>query len=860
MRILLFLLFPVFLSAQINRAYGVIEIGATFPTSSSTGPKFAYRPADSSFYRWSHGSTWVKVVESSITSDTLFLTDELGTTVKVSGDTINLTPYLLKSDTTSMLVRYIERGDTASMLTNYPSTAGYGIIDGGKTWRADTTSPNGLATRLFTKTLPTTIAANYAAVSNGTNLVARNLFDNNTYAGVIGRPWKFGEYTTASLPTGVNGYWLYNTDIGPGWYDGTRWNYVPKSSISTFTSTYIPYTNTSGQFTQSANLTYTGTRFQTGGSIRIGYNNASNDTASIEKVIDVNSKIIRFNAPGGPGNFGGGFVFRGGQNGTINTANTFRIYAPGTTASGSVFVGNVTEPAAQAGNPTTIFGILNKITSTTAYDAAINVHPNETGAGANYSLALGKQLGIFIGNNYANTAFTTISGSGAFGVYIGYQRQPLTSGYGSSMVFSAKGEGASNVTEVMRLQGKDGNICLGCTNAQYKLYTASTNAYGIPSGTVAQRPTIIASTTPFRNNTDSIALEYGESVGVWRQIATRAYARSLVSGLPTTNIYTANGSLTADRTLHGAGYTLRFNANTIFRDSLKIGNLIESSDADSVVITKNGWIGKQKFLLKNYRDSLYTYGPNGFFSDKFASGFMSSRNRNTNLFYADTTGFLEISNRSRITNLTSALYLGVDNGGKYITLRSQNTGSINDFTVSQNGLDYSSLAFAKIFAVDSTGTVTAAGYGAGTAKTLGALGKTLRSALGVATDGTMVNIETKRDTTIYVVDADYDFSAALTTAQVASRYNRIIIHMTLTSGVGADKTTILHTPDANLMQCEILIRGTDNTGTYDNEIAFGTNNAISSDGTNASGYTLAQGQGLHVRVVYNGSAYKYIYY
>ena len=84
--------------------------------------------------------------------------------------------------------------------------------------------------------------------------------------------------------------------------------------------------------------------------------------------------------------------------------------------------------------------------------------------------------------------------------------------------------------------------------------------------------------------------------------------------------------------------------------------------------------------------------------------------------------------------------------------------------------------------------------------------------------------------------------------------------MTLTSGVGADKTTTLHTPDANLMQCEILIRGTDNTGTYDNEINFGTNNAISSDGTNASGYTLAQGQGLHVRVVYNGSAYKYIYY
>jgi len=32
-----------------------------------------------------------------------------------------------------------------------------------------------------------------------TNLTNSNLFDNNTYAGVISRPWKFGEYITAAL-------------------------------------------------------------------------------------------------------------------------------------------------------------------------------------------------------------------------------------------------------------------------------------------------------------------------------------------------------------------------------------------------------------------------------------------------------------------------------------------------------------------------------------------------------------------------------------------------------------------------------------------------------------------------------------
>jgi len=177
--ILIIFLSPLFASAQILRAYGVIEIGG-FPTSSTTGPKFAYNPADSSFYRWSHGSVWVKVIEPSITSDTIFITSEIGTSYVVSGDTINLTPYLLKSDTTAMLVKYIERGDTASMLANYPSTAGYGIIDAGKTWRADTTSPNGLATRLFAKTLPTSILTGQVAYSNGSNLVgsANHFWDN----------------------------------------------------------------------------------------------------------------------------------------------------------------------------------------------------------------------------------------------------------------------------------------------------------------------------------------------------------------------------------------------------------------------------------------------------------------------------------------------------------------------------------------------------------------------------------------------------------------------------------------------------------------------------------------------------------
>jgi hypothetical protein len=192
MRVLLFLLFPIFLSAQITRSYGVIEIGG-FPISSTTGPKFAYNPADSSFYRWRSGSTWVKVIEPSIIS------------------------------------------------------AGWGIIKTGLTYLVDSSK---VASRYYVSTSPTTIANNYIATSNGSNLVARNLFDNNTYAGVIAKPWKFGEFTTASLPTGATGYVLLNTTNGYlQQYKGSAYGSIPTLlDANTWTATQIIQSSSTNPF------------------------------------------------------------------------------------------------------------------------------------------------------------------------------------------------------------------------------------------------------------------------------------------------------------------------------------------------------------------------------------------------------------------------------------------------------------------------------------------------------------------------------------------------------------------------------------------------------------------------------------
>lgn len=246
MRILFFLLFPIFLSAQINRAYGVVEIGS-FPTSSPTGPKLAYRPVDSSFYRWVSGNTWVKIIEPSIIPDTLYITEEVGTSYKISGDTLHLTPYLLKSDTSAMLVKYIERGDTLGMLSAYIRSAGWGLLKSAYTLRADSTL---LATKLFAKNLPTYIASGYIATSNGSNLVARNLFDNNTAVSILNsKPFLLGQWTTAGRPTGVNGYIGYNTSFN--WldiYSSAGW-FSPARAATTggaFTSGYIPFGGTGG--------------------------------------------------------------------------------------------------------------------------------------------------------------------------------------------------------------------------------------------------------------------------------------------------------------------------------------------------------------------------------------------------------------------------------------------------------------------------------------------------------------------------------------------------------------------------------------------------------------------------------------
>lgn len=636
----------------------------------------------------------------------------------------------------------------------------------------------------------------------GTNTLGAGSWSDNLTRLQAQVPVQFQSVTTAGLPTGVTGYTVYNTTLnGIGWYDGTRYNYIPKADRSAFTSTYVPFANASGQLTESANFTYSSSQLRvTSGTDYINFN-PSNGSGRPE--------ITLFNA---------------GQ-------ADIRLYSDFGTTEQTLF----------------LTGALN-ISGSLTLGSTFRAPGIQSGVNAGFSVQNGS---LVLSPTAGNRPFINFTEQAvAFKANLG-----MTAGSPGDLFYETSPTSTNapqTGTQRFRVNS-NGRFGIGAgSTINYSLEQLSqTDAFGVARGTVVQRPTIVASTTPFRYNTDSTALEYGESVGVWRGIATRPYARSLVAGLPTTNIYTANGTLTSNRILTGGSYNLTFNAKTkIGSDSSFVHDPAQDTTyAKGTVRIKSGAL-----ILQNDTGGAYMTIQAQGAGNKEAGILMESKGVFGSVIYinGETLSTFGIYNFDKVGGGGVNMTVGESPGFTGMS-------SIGDFIITDSTSNSANTSVR--FKFDSRGDARFYDYGTGT-KEAADLGKTQSAYItGFATDGTVLEVERKRDTTIFLTaDTDYDFSAAVTTAQIASRYNRIIIHMTLTSGVGADKTTTLHTPDANLMQCEILIRGTDNTGTYDNEIAFGTNNAISSDGTNTSGYTLAQGQGLHVRVVYNGSAYKYIYY
>jgi hypothetical protein len=843
MRIVLLSIAFLFLAfsaqSQVLKSAGVwyfldVDSMTARPAVLPNGTEIAYVVGTKTVYYWNrntsawtaYGSTFNRdsiyfdssIVGSGTVGDPWRVDSTLFATIAAVGDSIAaaLLDYVEISDTAAMLSNYIERGDTNLMLTNYVTFGNLSSYPTG----------TGTADRLARWTATNTLAAG-------------NLSDNGTRLAAL-LPWQFQTYTTAGLPTGVTGYTVYETTKnGIAWYQGSRWAYGLESTFNRGTATRVPYFDANGQITDNSLFIAdpSNNRYYMSGTGNTGTNTLTSSTG-LRWELRTNDN----------GDNTGGFLALGSQFGIGAAIKYIHVIGSGNTAGGISFYTRESGANATLTRQLTIdytgnVQVAKDMTLLGNFTAGrFRVNTASVSGGTYGNLT----EGILAAGTYQNTQ-TAMKLDFALGNY-DFQTAPVGT-VGTAVTLTSR-MFLTN-TGLLRLGG------IGTTN--YQLDIQGTNAIGLPRGTVGNQPSIVASTTPMRFFTDTAAIGYGDG-GVYNFLATRAYARSLVSALPTTNIYIANGSLTANRTLHGAGYTLRFNANTIVRDSLKIANLADHTDPDSIVTTKGGYLGKKKFLMPsaNAHDGAST----GFFSDDFTLGFQTSGNGFYHLDYADTLGYWEKTTYGNGSNPAwSSIFGDASEYFTSITTRGVATNSTAFIRVDSNRVRMYHNSFAEVkFDIDLFSGVLSLNYGTGT-KEAADLSKTQSNYIaGFATDGTILDLETKRDTTIYVVDADYDFSAALTTSQVSRRYNRIIFLMTTTAGAGSDSELTLHTPDANLMQVEYLIRSTDEAGGFTNVIRFGTNNAVDSTNGLVSSYFPAAGQGVGIRAGLRSGSYKYWYY
>jgi len=401
------------------------------------------------------------------------------------------------------------------------------------------------------------------------------------------------------------------------------------------------------------------------------------------------------------------------------------------------------------------------------------------------------------------------------------------------------------------------------------------------SGTTAQTPTETGGLIRF--NSDSTLYQI-YSGGIRSFIASRAYVRSLVSNstwlkpqleamnvkINSTNSLTFKNGITrwtASGEQTGVVIAPSFVGvyKTTTGDAGGYIGLVDTTGRDNSFyftqddrgLIQNTGIGRQIVLLADntslpgqYR---WAFGAR---VDTSTSGLTTLRVMLGDR-YASTTVPVMVSVNAGIQASENIANAGVtvavngSNGKKAFT--------VNDgITLRMSGKVY--------FAIDSTlqfdpstDLLRLSQYGTN-AKTAAATGKTGTNINATfATDGTLLEIERKRDTTIYIDDADYDWSAAITTAQIASRFNRVIFWMTTTAAAGSDSELTLHTPDVNLMQVEYLIHSVDEPAGFDNKIVFGTNNAVDSTNGLVTNYFPAAGDGIHIRAGLRSGVYKYRY-
>lgn len=618
--------------------------------------------------------------------------------------------------------------------------------------------------RLFLRGIPayTTHAAATSAlssyqlyrISNGRGIffnqgdadyVSPNLFDNNTYVGVLNsKPFALGQWTTAGRPTGVSGYMGWNTTLtGIDWYNGTRWATGLESTFARGTATYVPHFDGNGQLTE-----HTGIRY--------------------------NASTSNFGLGGAPS---AQLHLQGNKSASSWTTNGIGIRQDAatytnTTSSGTVaaqYIHSIGTPTLTASSATTI---------TNSATLAILAAP---------------------------VSSTNITQTNSWAIYAP--------------------SGQSRFSRVVA--GEPGIYAAGLINSYY--LTSHLHAYG------GNDPTSRAAIT---------AQSLGNAAGLTKIGVIGS--GNIGSGGTSGTLYGVIGE-TGQTSNMASGTAVGIMGNMTTYGATNI-SLIGVASRLSYYSVVGG--GSQTQNVYGFRGEVHNRNNNG---GALLQGF-SWAGITTGSVAGSNTG---ITNYNPLAiNQGSGTLSGITNIWSYIDHKT----SIGSATQGSEELD----VFGDIYIRDSTRLTTTPAHTAIT----GILTRDASGWVGLATIGTGLSYsggtiglanEIKRDTTIYVTDADYNFAAALTSAQILARYNNIIIYSKLTASATSDNQIILHSASSDFLQCTISIYSNDASADADaTSIDFTTNGAVDGAGGTVSTYGMVGGEKITIRAV-NDSGYKWIF-
>jgi len=732
------------------------------------------------------------------------------------------------------------------------------------------------------------------------------------------RPFPIMSTAQADAITGVQGLFVYENGVGPRWYNGTRKAYALESTFARGTATRVPFFDANGQITENSAFNFNGTQLiltpstavakklqinttaianATGIDIDLGGKYSGNAT-TVPKIAIYNDGTYQFGI--GMVNAGMTYIvdhptlahnFYAGADSLLKFSITRSLnYFPQYTAATRLTVGTTTTPkypatlSVESSADGLTSGIVVKNTSTT---------------GAAYS-------GVFLESqdDKYSQFFSTNS------TYTGYRSiQASTFGHFSNvtngMAIQLDGSNASlrigmGLSEIARFT-LSGALALGTSSpdASAILQANSTTRGWLPPRWTAVQRTAIPSpaTALFGYQTDGTEGLYIKAAAGFKRLLWEGDAVNtwLKPSLEAGSVNITQGRVNKLRFNQDSGYFHLKNGVIFLQHPTEkdpasaLPQVIITSDTlarwnkSGAVVSIGSQLGSNNATGYGYTmvGSLTRGVVNGsicYFSSAYgydvgidstikvnAIGHKISANRVT-----DSDAYGGYITFAKDVNNSGAYgsWITVNRNQSFVYGRGISTRHTNEFLYGSSFSPKHTFSGSKVmFGLDSTFSfnittklLQLSAYGT-SATTAAALSKTLTNyGVGFATDGTVTSREIKRDTTIYVTDADYDFSAAITTAQIASRFNRVIFWMTTTAAAGSDSELTLHTPDVNLMQVEYLIHSVDEAGGFANVIRFGTNNAVDSTNGLVSSYFPAAGQGVGIRAGLRSGVYKYRYY